>query len=295
MSSGTARADTGSDQHAVRLITTRRVSQVVAYVTLVIAAIIFMIPVLWLLISSLKAEGEYVAYPVTLLPKIPQFANYYRALTIIPFFTYFGHSLFLASAYTVLVQATSALAAFAFARIPARGKGTLFKLIVATMMVPGIVTVIPQFMVFSQVGLTGTWWPWILWGLASQPFHIFLYRQFFLSIPVELEEAAEMDGCGTFRIFWQIFIPNSLGAIAASSIFSFQWVWGDWFYPAIFLKDENTTLAVKLATGYVDPLGHRLVTPSMAAVAIYVLPLIVVFFLAQKHIVQGIVTTGIKG
>ncbi len=295
MSAGTARTYTTSGQRAARLMTPRRAGRVVAYLSLVIAATIFMIPVLWLLISSLKAEGEYVAYPVTLLPKVPQFINYYKALTIIPFFTYIGNSLFLASAYTVLVQATSALAAFGFARIPARGKETLFKLILATMMVPGIVTVIPQFMVFSQVGLTGTWWPWILWGLASQPFHIFLYRQFFLSIPVELEEAAEVDGCSTFRIFWQIFIPNSLGAVAASSIFSFQWVWGDWFYPVIFLKEENTTLAVKLATGYVDPLGHRLVTPSMAAVAIYVLPLIVVFFLAQRHIVQGIVTTGLKG
>ncbi len=295
MSAGTARAYTGSSRRSVRFMTPRRAGRVVAYATLVIAATIFMIPVLWLVISSLKAEGEYVAYPVTFFPKVPQFVNYYRALTIIPFFTYIGHSLFLASAYTVLVQATSALAAFAFARIPARGKQTLFKIILATMMVPGIVTVIPQFMVYSQIGLTGTWWPWIFWGLASQPFHIFLYRQFFLSIPVELEEAAEIDGCSTFRIFWQIFVPNSWGVIAASSIFSFQWVWGDWFYPIIFLRDENTTLAVKLATGYVDPLGHRLVTPTMAAVGLYVLPLIVVFFLAQKHIVQGIVTTGLKG
>jgi multiple sugar transport system permease protein len=292
---GTAKAHAATGQRTARLMTTRGASRVVAYASLVIAVTLFMIPVLWLLMCTLKAEGEYVAYPVMFFPKELQFVNYYKALTIIPFFTYIGHSLFLASAYTVLVQSTSALAAFAFARIPARGKAALFRIILATMMVPGIVTVIPQFMVYSQIGLTGTWWPWILWGLASQPFHIFLYRQFFLSIPVELEEAAEVDGCSTFRIFWQIFIPNSWGAIAASSIFSFQWVWGDWFYPIIFLKEENTTLAVKLATGYVDPLGHRLVTPSMAAVALYVLPLIVVFFLAQKHIVQGIVTTGLKG
>jgi multiple sugar transport system permease protein len=295
MNVGTAKAYPTSGQRSARLVTPRGASRVVTYSALAIAATVFMIPVLWLLMSSLKAEGEYVAYPVTVFPKTLQFINYYNALTMIPFFTYMGHSLFLASGYTVLVQLTSALAAFAFARIPARGKEMLFRIVLATMMVPGIVTVIPQFMVYSQIGLTGTWWPWILWGLASQPFHIFLFRQFFLSIPVELEEAAEVDGCGVFRIFWQIFIPNSWGAVAASSIFSFQWVWGDWFYPLIFLKEENTTLAVKLATGYVDPLGHRLVTPSMAAVALYVLPLIVVFFLAQKHIVQGIVTTGLKG
>ena len=295
MNVGTAKSYATSAQRSARSVTPRRASRVVTYGALLIAATVFMMPVLWLLMSSLKAEGEYMAYPVTFFPKTLQFINYYNALTMIPFFTYMGHSLFLASGYTVLVQFTSSLAAFAFARIPARGKETLFRIVLATMMVPGIVTVIPQFMVYSQIGLTGTWWPWILWGLASQPFHIFLYRQFFLSVPVELEEAAEVDGCGVFRIFWQIFIPNSWGAIAASSIFSFQWVWGDWFYPLIFLKDENTTLAVKLATGYTDPQGHRLVTPSMAAVALYVLPLIVVFFLAQKHIVQGIVTTGLKG
>lgn len=290
-----AEAYGASSQRAALLVRSRKASRVVAYGGLLIAAALFMIPVLWLLMSTLKAEGEYVAYPVRFFPQEPQFVNYYKALTLIPFFTYIGHSLFLASAYTALVQFTSALAGFAFARIPARGKQALFTIVLATMMVPGIVTVIPQFVVYSQIGLTGTWWPWILWGLASQPFHIFLFRQFFLSIPVELEEAAEVDGCGAFRIFWQIFIPNSWGAVAASSIFSFQWVWGDWFYPIIFLKDENTTLAVKLATGYMDPEGHRLVTPSMAAVVLYVLPLIVVFFLAQKHIVQGIVTTGLKG
>jgi len=291
----TAKAYRTGGQRTARLVTPRWASRVVVYGVLAIVTTLFMLPVLWLVISTLKAEGEYIAYPVTIFPKTPQFINYYRALTIIPFFTYIGHSLFLASAYTVLVQLTSSLAAFGFARIPARGKETLFRIVLATMMVPGIVTVIPQFMVYSQIGLTGTWWPWILWGLASHPFHIFLYRQFFRSIPVELEEAAEVDGCSTFRIFWQIFIPNSWGAIAASSIFSFQWVWGDWFYPLIFLTDENTTLAVKLATGYLDPLGHRLVTPSMAAVVLYVLPLIVVFFLAQKRIVQGVVTTGLKG
>jgi multiple sugar transport system permease protein len=295
MRAGTARTDAKSTHRTTPLLRPRTLNRIIAYAFLLIAAALFSLPVLWLAISTLKSEGEYIAYPVTLLPKVPQFINYYKALTIIPFFTFIGNSLFLASAYTVLVQCTSALAAFAFARIPARGKQQLFTIILATMMVPGIVTVIPQFIVFSQIGLTGTWWPWILWGLASQPFHIFLYRQFFVSIPVELEEAAEVDGCSPFRVFWQIFIPNSWGAIAASSIFSFQWVWGDWFYPVIFLREENTTLAVKLATGYLDPLGHRMVTPSMAAVVLYVLPLIVVFFLAQKHIIQGIVTTGLKG
>lgn len=295
MSDGAAKTNAKSAHQAKPLVKPRTMNRIVSYTVLIVAAALFMLPVVWLALSTLKAEGEYIAYPVTILPKVPQFINYYRALTIIPFFTYIGNSLFLASAYTVLVQTTSALAAFAFARIPARGKQKLFTIILATMMVPGIVTVIPQFIVFSQIGVTGTWWPWIFWGLASQPFHIFLYRQFFLNIPVELEEAAEVDGCSTFRVFWQIFIPNSWGAIAASSIFSFQWVWGDWFYPVIFLKEDNTTLAVKLATGYLDPLGHRMITPSMAAVVLYVLPLIVVFFLAQKHIIQGIVTTGLKG
>jgi multiple sugar transport system permease protein len=277
------------------LVRPQTIRKALGYAVLIVFCIVFILPVAWLFLISLKSETEFVAWPIHWLPETWRFDNYWAALTLIPFFKYLWNSFALASIHTVLVQFTSALAGFAFARLPNKRKQALFTLILATMMVPMVVTIIPQFVLYSQIGLSGTWWPWILWGLSGQPFHIFMFRQFFAAIPVELEEAAEVDGCNPFRIFWQIFIPNSWGVIAASSIFSFQWVWGDWFFPIIFLKNDNTTLAVMLQTGYRDPHGAVLYTPQTAAVMLYILPLVIVFFLAQRHIIQGIVTTGIKG
>ena len=295
MSTSRALSYSAVQPRKTRLVRPRTVSTVIGYAVLIVFCALFILPVVWLFITSLKDETEYAAWPIHWWPNEVQLVNYWLAVTMIPFAKYLWNSLALASIHTVLVQFSSALAGFAFARLPGKHKQFLFTLILATMMVPAVVTIIPQFVIYGQIGLVGTWWPWILWGLVGQPFHIFLFRQFFASIPVELEEAAEVDGCSPFRIFWQIFVPNSWGAIAASSIFSFQWVWGDWFFPIIFLSEDNTTLAVKLATGYLNPHGVRLVTPQVAATMIYILPLIIVFFFAQKHIIQGIVTTGIKG
>jgi multiple sugar transport system permease protein len=264
------------------------------YLALIAAAAAFTIPIFWLIVGSLKLNTEFGAYPVRIFPATPVWNNYYDALTLIPFFVFVGRSLLLAGTYTVLVVISSAFAGFGFARHRARGRDALFILVVAMIMVPQIVTIIPQFMLYSRLGLTGTYWPWVLWGIAGSPFHIFLFRQFFAGFPKELEDAAEVDGCSRLRIYWQIFMPNAGPVIAASAIFAFQWVWGDFFLQTIFLNDSMATLAMKMATAYVDPRGYPLYTQTLAAVVIYVLPLVVVFFLAQKQIVRGVVTTGLK-
>jgi multiple sugar transport system permease protein len=187
---------------------------------------------------------------------------------------------------------------FAFARLDAPGKGKLFGIIISLLMVPGIVTIIPQFVIFAKLGLTNSYWPWLLWGISASPFHIFLFRQFFTGIPKELEDAAEVDGAAPFRIFWQIFLPNAKAALATSFILNFVYVWGDWLAPVIYLDDAKTTLAVKLATPtYVnpgDPTGHLLVTITLAAAIIYTIPPVIMFFIAQKSIMEGVVTTGLK-
>ncbi len=264
------------------------------YLVLIVAAAAFTIPIFWLIVGSLKLNTEFGAYPVRIFPATPVWNNYYDALTLIPFFVFVGRSLLLAGTYTMLVVISSAFAGFGFARHRARGRDALFILVVAMIMVPQIVTIIPQFILYSRLGLTGTYWPWVLWGIAGSPFHIFLFRQFFAGFPKDLEDAAEVDGCGRLRVYWQIFMPNAGPVIAASAIFAFQWVWGDFFLQTIFLNDSLATLAMKMATAYVDPRGYPLYTQTLAAVVIYVLPLTVVFFLAQKHIVRGVVTTGLK-
>jgi multiple sugar transport system permease protein len=272
----------------------RRAAVALFYLVLLLVAAAFMLPIVWLILGSLKLNAEFRAYPIAILPRTPIWGNYYDALTLVPFFVYAGRSLWLASLYTILVVISSAFAGFGFARHRAPGRGLLFILVVAMVMVPQIVTIIPQFMLYSRLGLVGTYWPWVLWGVSGSPFHIFLFRQFFAGFPKELEDAAELDGCGRLRVFCQIFLPNAGPVLAASAIFAFQWVWGDFFLQSIFLGESHATLAMKLASSYVDPHGNPLYTQTLAAVVIYALPLIVVFFLAQKQIMRGVVTTGLK-
>lgn len=273
-----------------------RVDSALAVGAVVLLAILFSLPTLWLVLIAFKKESEWVSYPIQILPATPEVFNFYFAVTMFPYLKYFWNSVVLSTAYTVLVVFSSAAAGFGFARHPgAPGRSFLFGLVMGMMMVPWLVTVVPQYIVFSKLGLLNTYWPWVLWGISGSPFHIFLFRQFFASIPRDLDDAAEVDGCGRFRLFWQIYLPNSLPVVAASSIFAFTWVWGDWLFPKLFLHDQITTLAVKLQTAYVDPYNQPLITITMAGVVLYVLPMIVVFFVAQKLIIQGVVTTGLKG
>jgi len=265
------------------------------YGALVGVAIMLGTPVAWLLVSSLKTEAEYMAYPIQFLPSVAVWHNYVDAVTLIAFWRYALQSAYLAALFSVLCVFTSSMAGFAFARIQAPGRDALFPVVLALLIVPQIVTTIPQYIVFSQLHLVNTYWPWVLWGLSASPFHIFLFRQFFTTIPVQLEDAAEVDGCGQFRVFWQIFLPNSKPALATSFIFNLSWIWGDWFHPLIYLDDEKTTLAVKLTHGYVSNQGFPLTMPKLAAAVLYVIPLVVLFFVGQKYIIQGVVTSGIKG
>ena len=286
--------DVSSTSRTPRARRFRQANKVLGHAALIIITFVFMLPAYWLISSSLKTESQY-AYPVVFLPRPPQWINYVDAVTQYPFVKYARNSLYLAGTSTILTVLSSALAGFGFARRKARLSNALFILVLSMLMVPRIVTIIPTYIAFSRLRLTNSYWPWILWGLSGSSYHIFLFRQFFAAIPKELEDAAKVDGCSDLRIFWQIFLPNSGPVLATSSIFHFRWVWGDWFTPNIFLSEELTTLSVKLATSYRDPKGYAVVTDTLAAICIFVLPLIIVFFVGQKYIIQGVVTSGLKG
>jgi len=273
----------------------RAAKQALTYLILGLAAILILMPEVWLLVTSLKKNTEYLSPQFTLLPAVPQWDNYVQVFTMIPFLNYVRNSLVLGVTFTVLCVMSSSLAGYAFARIRAPGRNMLFSIVIALLMIPAIVTVIPQFVIFSRIGLTGNYWPWILWGISGSSFHIFLFRQFFTAFPRELEEAAELDGCGPFRIFLEIFLPNAQPVLATSAILNFMWVWGDWFNPIIFLSDANTTLAAKLGYAYVTPQGQQLTPIVLAACVLYVMVPVVMFFVGQKYILQGIVTSGLKG
>jgi multiple sugar transport system permease protein len=272
-----------------------KLSRIFMHLFLIFIVGLVIAPIIWLLITSLKQRSEYLTYPLKWLPAVLQWTNYQQALTMVPFWRYFGNSLFLGLVFSTLTVITSSMAGFAFARLSLSGRSRLFGVILGLLVVPTFVTVIPQFVIFSRLHITDTYWPWVLWGLGGSPFHIFLFRQFFLSIPKELEDAAEVDGAGIGRIYWQIFLPNAKPAIATSFILNFAGVWGDWFAPVIYLSDKNTTLAVAVAHGYADPQGHTLVPIALAAAVLYLAPLVIMFLFGQKYIVRGVLTSGIKG
>jgi len=281
-----------------RRVSSRKVVQsTFSYGILTLVTLLITVPIIWLLITSLKAQTEYNVWPIQFLPKVPQWQNYAEVFASRHhIFRYAGNSLFLAVTNTVLSIITSSLGGFAFSRFQdVPGRNRLFSVIIALLIIPTLVTVIPQFIVFSRLGITNTYWPWVLWGLGASAYYIFMFRQFFLAFPKELEDAAEVDGCNPFRIYWQIFLPNAKPVLATAFIQGFSGVWGDWFTPVIYLTSKNTTLAVKIATAYVTPQGNTIVTVTLAACVVYILPLIVMFFLGQQHILKGVVTSGLKG
>lgn len=255
---------------------------------------IFLLPLFWLLVTALKSTSDLAAFPISWWPGQAQWGNFVLATTLINFWQFAGNSFLLAAIQSVLVTITSAMVGFGFARLEGWGKRPLFVIMLATLMLPSIVALIPTYIIFSQVGFINTYWPWVAWGLASSPFLSFLFRQFFSAFPKELEEAAIMDGCGYGRIFWQIFMPLSLPVIATSLVLSFSAVWGDWLSPNLFLSPDNTTLGVALSTGYTNTQGIPLENVLAAGCILYIIPMLIVFFVAQRYFTRGIVTTGLK-
>lgn len=264
------------------------------YVVLVAIVIGLLSPIAWLVSTSLKSPGELASFPPTWIPAHPRLANYSDAVRSIDFIGATRNSLTIAVIHTTLVTLSSAWAGFGFARLTAPGKRPLFLILLATMMLPGIVTLVPTYLIFAKVHLVNTFWPWVAWGLAGSPFLIFLFRQFFAGIPRELEEAAVIDGCGYVGIFWRIFLPQSWPVIAASVILSFTWSWGDFIGPALLLDQDSTTLPVALASGYVNAQGLPLNNLVAAGAVMYVLPVLALFLVMQRRFISGISTAGLK-
>ena len=202
------------------------------------------------------------------------------------------NSLVIAIAFTALSTASAALAGFAFARHRVWWKNVVFVFVLSTLMVPWIVMLIPQYVLFYRLHLINTPWPWVLWGIQSTPLQIFLFRQFYASFPRELEDAAAIDGSGRLRIFWDIFVPNSKPIIAVAAVWAFILVWGDYLTQDLFfLLDPNGTLLTRIADVYAVGQG----TLSTLPLALYALPPLLFFVFVQRYLTQSVVRTGIKG
>ena len=273
----------------------KRFGRVFGYTTLIVTSLFLIAPVFFLFIASFKLDAEYMSFPIVVFPRAWQWENYRLIFELTPFAEIALRTGALAIGTAIINAGISSLVGYAFARYSVPGSGKLFSIVIAMLIVPFIVILIPQFILYARLKLTNTYWPWILGALGGSPFYIFMFRQFFLGFPREIEEAAEVDGCGPFRIYWQIFLPNAKPVLATVMIFAIIGVWGDYLTPSIYLSASKTLLGVALTTAFKNPQGISLYTVSLAASVLYIIPLIVVFFFGQKYILQGVVTSGLKG
>ena len=267
--------------------------QLLVYTLLVIGGLAFILPFWWILASSLKAPGAGMKFPPEFFPSVLIWSNYPKALSTVPFDVYLRNTLFLGIICVIGAVASSALVAYGFARIDFRGKALLFGLLVATMALPGQVTMIPVFEMFRSLGWYGSYLPLIVPSFMGAPFFVFLLTQFFKTIPEEMCDAARVDGASEWQIFTQIILPLSTPVLATITVFTFLYAWNDFTGPLLFLNSpRNFTMAL----GLQDFQGQKTIVWNqlMAAATVFTLPIIIAFFFAQKTFIQGIKLTGSK-
>jgi multiple sugar transport system permease protein len=269
------------------------------YAVVWLLSIMFIYPLAWTAGSSLKSVSEMFIYPPTLFPQSPQLDNYVRVLSVVPFGRWFMNTVVVVIQSTLGTVLTASLVAYSFARFRYRGRDTLFFLTLATMMLPAQVTLIPQFIIFHYMGWIDTLRPlWVPHWFGGGAFFIFLMRQFILSLPRELDEAALIDGANRLQIFWRVLMPLCAPALATLTVIAFMGSWSDFLGPLIYL---NTPAKFTLAVGlqYFNQVGDVASEPMqnllMAACVLTIAPTLIVFFAAQKYFVRGIAMTGIKG
>jgi ABC-type glycerol-3-phosphate transport system permease component len=269
--------------------------KVIVYVLLVISSIIILIPIFWMLSTALKEDSEVYLFPPEWIPKRIYPNNFIRALTFLPFGRYFINTSVITFLSVIGQLISSSLVAFGFARLKARGKDLLFMLVLSTMMIPSQITMIPIFVLFKLLNWVDSFKPLIIPNFFGGAFFIFLLRQFYMTIPIELDDAAKIDGCSYFGIYTRIILPLTKPALATVAIFTFMWNWNDFMGPLIYLNSrEKLTLSLALSrfTGMYGMTAWNLL---MAASIVVALPCFILFFFAQKYFIQGIVITGLKG
>ncbi len=260
---------------------------------LIAGSVVMLLPFVWMLSTSLKEPREIFTYPPVWIPSHIAWENYATTVSVMPFGRFYLNSFVVAASVTILQILTSSLAAFAFARLRFRGRNALFLLYLATLMVPFQVTMIPNFILVRFLGWYDTYQALIL-PTAFSALSTFLLRQYFLGIPMDLDEAARMDGASSWRIWWQIIMPLSGPAIAALSIFTFLASWNDFLWPLVITTSlEMRTLPVGISAfqGQYNVQWHLLMAGSVIAM----LPVLIIYVIGQKWIVRGITLTGMGG
>lgn len=270
-----------------------RIRSLIASGALILLGLTMLMPFLLMVGTSLMSELEVYQFPPKFVPSTFRWSNYAEAMTMQPFGRYFLNTAIVAVVSVAGQLLFCSMAGYAFARLRFVGRDRLFAVYLATMMIPGIVTIIPAFLLISRLGLVNTYWA-LFTPTISSVWGIFLLRQFFQTIPRDLEDAARVDGASEFSIFWRIVLPLSKPALATLAIFAFMGSWKDFLWPLIVTnRTDMRTVEVGIAgfnTLYATDWPHQ-----MAAAVLVLLPVIIVFFAAQKYFVRGITMTGLKG
>jgi multiple sugar transport system permease protein len=280
---------------------TRVAERATVYLVLLGLAVAFALPVFWLLSSAFKTQPQAYAIPAVLIPHPFVFDNFAKGISKFPFWITVGNSLMITVGVLAGRLLTASFTAYIFARIDFPFRNALFVLVLATMMVPYHVYLIPQYVLFRELGWLNSAKPLIVPSLFAQaPFYIFLFRQFFLSIPREYDEAAMIDGAGRWSIYWQLILPLSFPALGAAAVLSFLETWNDFLAPLIYLDEpKKQTVAIAIRTW--DALAYQMggsgapLNEMMAVCLLVSMPAILLFFFAQRYFIQGVVMTGIKG
>jgi multiple sugar transport system permease protein len=292
-------------QEAQRRRTKRRRRRAVGLVgthgTLIIISALFLLPILWMIISSVKSNSAIFVFPPT-LPTHPQFGNYRKAVSYIPFGRYFLNTVIVSAASVVGTLASGILAGYAFSIMRWRGRDVTFYVVLATIMLPFPVVMIPLYYIFTRIHWIGTLLPLIVPPFAGQfitPYFssalaIFLFRQFFRSLPYDLVDAARVDGAGHWRILRSVIWPLSRGVILTVGIFTFLSSWTAFIGPLIFL-DKQSTFTLSLGLQQYESIHFTAFNYLMAASTLFCLPVVVLFFFAQRYFMKGISFSGLKG
>ena len=277
--------------------TQRRLRDLLAYLLLAVGLVWFIFPLVWVVLSSLKTFQDFNQIPARLLPSELYLGNYPRAWNSVPFDIFFLNTTIIVALCVVGELMSASLVGYGFSRLKFWGRNFLFMILLSTMMLPFWVTIIPRFLLYKEIGWTGTWLPLIVPSYFANPVYVFLMRQFFMTLPSELDDAAKIDGCNELGTFWRILLPLTKPALATIAIFAFINVWTDFVKQVIYLSQESKyTVAIGLAflrwqIAQGDPVPGLL----MAATVFTSLPMIAVFFIGQKYMVRGIALTGRTG
>jgi multiple sugar transport system permease protein len=267
------------------------------YLLLLVIAMPFLFPTWWMFTASLKPIEEVFAFPASLIPNDFQISNYAEVFRLQPFLRQYWNSMSIAVVVTLITVTTATMGGYAFARINFKGRSKIFVLLLSALLMPAEVTLIPIFRLMVKSGLSDTFFPVILipaFG-AHAVVGLFLMRQFFLDFPAELEEAAEIDGLSRWKVFTKIALPLAGPAIASLAIISFLYSWNLFLEPLVFLTEPNKYTLPVVLPQFTDTYGAPIFNVQLAATSLSVIPVMIVFVMAQRHFIRGITMTGLKG